>query len=49
LKPFAEAIVMAEVTEPFWLTVPLVCARLMLKSAGAAMIVTLAGEETEAL
>jgi hypothetical protein len=42
-------IVMVDVIELPLLTLPLVCARLILKSGGAAVTVTLTGEETEAL
>ncbi len=49
MNPLVGAIVMVDVMELPLLTMPLVCARLILKSAGAAVIVTMTGEETEAL
>jgi hypothetical protein len=47
LKPLGGLIVIVSVTEPLWLTVPLDWARLMLKSAAAAVMVTLTGAEVE--
>ncbi len=49
MNPLIGAIVMVDMMELPLLTVPLVCARLILKSAGAAMMVTLTDEEAEAL
>ncbi len=47
LNPFAGVIVIPDVMEPLPLTAPLVGDKLMLKSAGAAVIVRVTAEDVE--